>query len=87
MNVPSIFTMGPGGLKLDPILPGGGKIRPLLFFLHHPKKAQDIKLNLSEPFCTFKTHFASQTSSLSFKLLPWQQNYRRYLAGFCSKEK
>ena len=27
---------------------GGGKIRPLLFFLHHPKTAQDIKLKLSD---------------------------------------
>ena len=25
---------------------GGGKIRPLLFFLHHPKTAQGIKLKL-----------------------------------------
>ena len=34
-----------------------------------------------------KTHFASQASSLSFELLPSQQNYRRYLAGFGPKEK
>ena len=27
---------------------GGGKIRPLLFFLHHPKTAQGIKLKLSD---------------------------------------
>ena len=27
---------------------GGGKIRPLLFFLHHPKTAQVIKLKLSD---------------------------------------
>ena len=36
---------------LNPILPGGGgggKIRPLLFFLHHPKTAQGIKLKLSD---------------------------------------
>ena len=26
----------------------GGGIRPLLFFLHHPKTAQDIKLKLSD---------------------------------------
>ena len=34
----------------NPILPGGGgKIRPLLFFLHHPKTAQgNIKLKLSD---------------------------------------
>ena len=35
----------------NPILPGagrGGKIRPLLFFLHHPKTAQAIKLKLSD---------------------------------------
>ena len=45
-----------GGLALvqsmldifNPILPrGGGKIHPLLFFLHHPKMAQGIKLKLS----------------------------------------
>ena len=35
---------------LNLILPGegGGKIRPLLFFLHHPKTAQHIKLKLSD---------------------------------------
>ena len=27
---------------------GEGKIRPLLFFLHHPKTAQGIKLKLSD---------------------------------------
>ena len=27
---------------------GGGGIRPLLFFLHHPKTAQGIKLKLSD---------------------------------------
>ena len=34
----------------NPILPGEGgrKIRPLLFFLHHPKTAQGIKLKLSD---------------------------------------
>ena len=31
-----------------PILPGGGGIRPLLFFLHHPKTAQGIKLKFSD---------------------------------------
>ena len=36
--------------EFNPILPGGGggKIRPLLFFLHHPKLAQGIKLKLSD---------------------------------------
>ena len=29
-------------------LGGGGKIRPLLFFLHHPKTAQGIMLKLSD---------------------------------------
>ena len=32
-------------------LPGGGegaKIRPLLFFIHHPKKAKGIKLKLAD---------------------------------------
>ena len=35
---------------LNPILPGGGggKIRPLLFFFHHFKTAQGIKLKLSD---------------------------------------
>ena len=35
---------------LNPILPGGGGggIHPLLFFLHHPKTAQGIKLKLSD---------------------------------------
>ena len=33
----------------NPILPGGGgKIRSLLFFLHHPKTAQGINLKLSD---------------------------------------
>ena len=33
----------------NPILPGGGaKYAPLLFFLHHPKTAQGIKLKLSD---------------------------------------
>ena len=33
----------------NPILPGGwGKIRPLLFFLHHPNTANDIMLKLSD---------------------------------------
>ena len=46
------------GLKLNvhqqfmanPIYPGGGGVKyaPLLFFLHHPKTAQDIKLKLSD---------------------------------------
>ena len=34
--------------SFNPILPEGGKIRPLLFFLHHPKTAQGIKLKLSD---------------------------------------
>ena len=35
------------GGRLNPILPGGGGgIYPLLFFLHHPKTAQGIKLKL-----------------------------------------
>ena len=56
--------------------------RPPVFL--NPKTAQGIKLKLSD----FKeTHFASQISSLNFELLPWQQNYRRYLAGFGLKEK
>ena len=65
-------------------LGGGAKFTPLLFFLHHPKTAQGMKLKLSD----FKdTLFASKTSSLHFELLPWQQNYKRYLAEFGSKEK
>ena len=40
-------------LESDPFLTlsypgGGGKIRPLLFWLHHPKTAQAIKLKLSD---------------------------------------
>ena len=58
---------------------GGGKILPLLFFLHHPKTAQGIKLKLSDFKDTPLRHFASQTSSLNLELLPWQQNYRMYL--------
>ena len=34
-----------------------------------------------------KTHFTSHVSSLNFELLPWQQNYKRYLAEFGSIEK
>ena len=63
----------------NPILPGGGgggKIRPLLFFLHHHKTAQGIKLKLSDFKYTPLRHFSSQTSSLHFELLPWQQNYK-----------
>ena len=33
--------------SVNPILPGG-TIRPLLFFLHHPKMAQGIKLKLAD---------------------------------------
>ena len=33
---------------VNPILWGGAKYAPLLFFLHHPKTAQDIKLKLSD---------------------------------------
>ena len=33
---------------LKPILPGGEQNTPLLFFLHHPKTAQSIKLKLSD---------------------------------------
>ena len=33
------------------------------------------------------TYFGSRTTSLHFELLPSQQNYRRYPAGFSSKEK
>ena len=36
---------------------GGGKIRPLLFFLHHPKTAQGIKLKLSDFKDTPLRHF------------------------------
>ena len=46
-------TLGSMNLKFcrvfNPILPGGGgKIHPLLFFLHHPKTAKAIKLKLSD---------------------------------------
>ena len=44
---------------INPILPGGGKIRPfpLLFFLHHPKMAQGIKLKRSDFKDTPLRHF------------------------------
>ena len=38
-------------MTINPILPCGGggvKYAPLLFFLHHPKTAQDIMLKLSD---------------------------------------
>ena len=37
-------------ISLNPILPGGGAkfAIPLLFFLHHPKTAQGIKMKLSD---------------------------------------
>ena len=50
--------------RVNPILPGGGGIRHLLFFLHHPKTAKGINLKLSD----FRdTPCASQTSSLHFE--------------------
>ena len=47
----------------NPSLPGGGggKIRPLLFFLHHPKTAQGIKLKLSDFKDTLLGHFVDET--------------------------
>ena len=44
------------GLTLS-YLGGGGKICPLLFFLHHPKTAQVIKLKLSDFKDTPLRHF------------------------------
>ena len=41
----------------NPILPGGLNTSPLLFFLHHPKTAQDIKLTLSDFKDTPLRHF------------------------------
>ena len=38
-------------------LGGGGKIRPLLFFLFHPKTAEGIKLKLSDFKDTPLRHF------------------------------
>ena len=32
----------------NPILPGGGGFRPLMFFFHHPETAQAMKLKLSD---------------------------------------
>ena len=40
----------------------GGKIRPLLFFLHHPKTAQGIKLKLSD--------FKDRLSRHIFQVIP-----------------
>ena len=44
-----------------------------MFFLHHPGMP--------------KTHFTSHYSSLQSELLPWQPNYKRYIAEFGSIEK
>ena len=61
----SIFALTALVLLVDPILPqGGDKIRPpLLFFLHHPKTAQGIKLKLSDFKDTLLRHI------LQFKLV------------------
>ena len=60
MNI-CIITQQNNHIKcsLNPILPGGGggKIRPLLFFLHHPKTTQGIKLKLSDFKDTPLRHF------------------------------
>ena len=42
------FQLSKLQVDFNPVLPGGGKICPLLFFLHHPKTAQGIKLKLSD---------------------------------------
>ena len=82
--------------RLNPVLPRlgrgrgeeGVKYTPLLFFLHHPKTAQGIKLKLSDFKDTHLRHILQvKPVRQNFKLLPWQQNYRRYLAGFDSTEK
>ena len=47
--VKGVDTKRLGKGRVNPILPwGGGKIRPLLFFLHHPKTAKGINLKLSD---------------------------------------
>ena len=75
-----VYRISPGG--------GGGEYAPLLFFFHHPKRDQGIKLTLPDFKDSQVRHFsASKTSSLHFELLPWQQNYKWYLAEFGSKEK
>ena len=71
-----ITTLPKRGLTLS--YPGGVKYAPLLFFVHHPKTAQGIKLKLSDFKDTLLRHMLQQN---------WQQNYRRYLAGFGSTEK
>ena len=50
----------------NPILPGGG-YAPLLFFLHHPKTAQDIKLKLSDFKDTSLRHL-SQVKPVRYNL-------------------
>ena len=48
------------GFETNPILPGrggGAKYDPLLFFLHHPKTVQGIKLKLSDFKDTPLRHF------------------------------
>ena len=44
-------------LTLSYLWGGGGKIRPLLFFLHHPETAEGIKLKLSDFKDTLLRHF------------------------------
>ena len=55
-NAINMYKMTFKDAKLTLSYPGGAKYAPSSFFLHHPKTAQGI---------TLKTHFASQTSSLS----------------------
>ena len=50
-----------------------------MFFFHHPETPQAIKLKRSDFKDIFDTHFTCYTSSLYSEVLPWQQNYKRYL--------
>ena len=45
---------------------------------------QAMKLKLSDIKDTSLRHFTSYTSPLHSEVLPWQQNYKRYLANFDS---
>ena len=48
------------GHRVNPILPGGGGVKytPLLFFFHHPKTVQRIKLKLSDFKDTLLRHIS-----------------------------
>ena len=78
-------------MQLKPILPGEGGLdsaTPLMFFFHHPETTQAMKLKLSDFKDTCLRHILQVIPGrYIFEVLPWQQNYKRYLAKFDSIEK